>query len=315
LIKLTDILTEILLEKKLCKKGEAYRQRRMKPKIKGGGGEKSSAYLSARASKVCQGLMEKDDSNNGIDPEEATTNLSSVQTLADKKRDIAFIVRKGDTPQNWKRVEQIIQDNDIRTMYVKGNPYDAYVAYLPGSENKATQLKDLAEKYNGYLSSNATAEDTRKIGQLLGYDKDKIEQFIKDRYIDESLKETSHDKMIKCRKCGWEWKLSQGGKDPFVCHKNKCGYDNSDFYDNILDESLDDWFEEDWVRIDTQGNITGPCGTMKKGKATTRCLPRAKANRLTKDERAATARKKAAGSKKGKQFVPNTEKAKVKFKK
>jgi hypothetical protein len=39
-----------------------------------------------------------------IDPEEATTNLGSVQTLADKKRDIAFIVRKGDTPQNWKRV-------------------------------------------------------------------------------------------------------------------------------------------------------------------------------------------------------------------
>ncbi len=84
----------------------------------------------------------------------------------------------------------------------------------------------------------------------------------------------------------------------------------------LIKESLRDWFKkEDWVRIDTQGNITGPCGTMKKGQATTRCLPRAKANRLTKSERAATARKKVAGSKKGKQFVPNTPKAKVKFKK
>ena len=83
-----------------------------------------------------------------------------------------------------------------------------------------------------------------------------------------------------------------------------------------LDESLRDWFKkEDWVRIDTQGNITGPCGTMKKGQATTRCLPRAKANSLTKAERAATARKKVAGSKKGEQFVPNTKKAKVKFNK
>ena len=83
-----------------------------------------------------------------------------------------------------------------------------------------------------------------------------------------------------------------------------------------LDESLRDWFKkEDWVRIDTAGNITGPCGTMKKGKATTRCLPRAKANSLTKAERAATARKKVAGSKKGKQFVANTPKAKVKFNK
>ena len=76
-----------------------------------------------------------------------------------------------------------------------------------------------------------------------------------------------------------------------------------------LDESLHDWFEkEDWVRIDTAGNITGPCGTMKKGHKTTRCLPRKKAQSLTKDERAATAKKKAAAKK---QFVPNTEKAKV----
>ena len=83
-----------------------------------------------------------------------------------------------------------------------------------------------------------------------------------------------------------------------------------------LDESLRDWFKkEDWVRIDTQGNIAGPCGTMKKGKATTRCLPRAKANSLTKAERAATARKKVAGSRKGKQFVSNTKKAKVKLRK
>jgi hypothetical protein len=80
-----------------------------------------------------------------------------------------------------------------------------------------------------------------------------------------------------------------------------------------LDESLRDWFKkEDWVRIDTQGNITGPCGTMKKGNKTTRCLPRAKANRLTKAERAATSRKKAASDK---QFVSNTEKAKVRFNK
>jgi hypothetical protein len=80
-----------------------------------------------------------------------------------------------------------------------------------------------------------------------------------------------------------------------------------------LDESLHDWFtKEDWVRIDTAGNITGPCGTMKKGNKTTRCLPRAKANSLTKAERAATSRKKAASDK---QFVPNTDKAKVKFKK
>jgi hypothetical protein len=51
----------------------------------------------------------------------------------------------------------------------------------------------------------------------------------------------------------------------------------------IIRESLKDWFgKEDWVRINTSGNISGPCGTMKKGKATTRCLPRKKHNLLLK---------------------------------
>tara|TARA_R110000868_G_C10378193_1_gene719109 strand:+ start:214 stop:504 length:291 start_codon:yes stop_codon:yes gene_type:complete len=81
----------------------------------------------------------------------------------------------------------------------------------------------------------------------------------------------------------------------------------------LVSESLRDWFKkEDWVRIDTQGNITGDCGTMKKGKATTRCLPRKKAQSLSKAERAKTSKKKADGSRKGKQFVKNTEKAEYK---
>ena len=85
-------------------------------------------------------------------------------------------------------------------------------------------------------------------------------------------------------------------------------------YDRVK-ESLRDWFKkEDWGRINTSGNIAGKCGTMKKGKATTRCLPRKKAQSLTKAERKATVAKKVRGSKKGKQFVKNTEKAKFKKK-
>lgn len=118
------------------------------------------------------------------------------------------------------------------------------------------------------------------------------------------------EEMVNCEYCGWEWELEDGGKDPFVCHK--CGHDNVEKYD--MNESLRDWFKkEDWVRIDTQGNITGPCGTMKKGQATTRCLPRAKANSLSKAERAATSRKKAAADRKGDRVVPNTDKAKVRL--
>ena len=89
-----------------------------------------------------------------------------------------------------------------------------------------------------------------------------------------------------------------------------------DILREIIIENLRNWFKkEKWKRIDTQGNIAGDCGTMPKGKATQRCLPAAKARSLTKKQRAATARKKVRGSKKGKQFVKNTKKARVKLKK
>ena len=87
-------------------------------------------------------------------------------------------------------------------------------------------------------------------------------------------------------------------------------------YKLAVAESLRDWFKKEyWVRINTSGNIAGPCGTMKKGKPTTRCLPRKKAQSLTKAERKATVAKKVRGSKKGKQFVKNTKKSEFKKKK
>ena len=78
-------------------------------------------------------------------------------------------------------------------------------------------------------------------------------------------------------------------------------------------ESLRDWFKkEKWVRISSSGNIAGPCGTSKNKKNPDRCLPRAKAQSLTKAQRAATARKKKKAGAKGKTVVKNTKAATVK---
>jgi len=82
---------------------------------------------------------------------------------------------------------------------------------------------------------------------------------------------------------------------------------------NITNESLRDWFKkEKWVRISSSGNIAGPCGTSKNKKNPDRCLPKAKAQSLTKGERAATAAKKKKAGSKGKTVVKNTKKATVK---
>jgi len=76
---------------------------------------------------------------------------------------------------------------------------------------------------------------------------------------------------------------------------------------------LKKWRDQQWVRIGTDGSIKGPCGTSKDKKNPDRCLPKNKANSLSKKERASTARKKKSEGKKGKTVVKNTKKAEVKF--
>jgi hypothetical protein len=39
---------------------------------------------------------------------------------------------------------------------------------------------------------------------------------------------------VECKKCGWKWKLSNGGENPYLCHK--CDYDNSYAYNDSIDE-------------------------------------------------------------------------------
>lgn len=47
------------------------------------------------------------------------------------------------------------------------------------------------------------------------------------------------DQVITCENCGWEWKLSDGGNDPYICHK--CGYDNTEEYDVETEEELEEF--------------------------------------------------------------------------
>lgn len=267
--QLRTLIQETIFEaltEELCAKGKAY------IKARKAAGEKSSAYLSGRAVKVCKRLMKSEE----IRASEAYDDRDAINTVITGRRDVGVITL------STSRISEnmffgYIKSFNLGVLEVPSNPHNMFIFFKKEAKNKAEELRDIAEKYGGYLSAEATDDDTRKIGQILGYKKEDIEGFI------QHVKNMKMDKLKSI---------------------------------NTLTESLRSWFKkEDWVRIDTQGNITGPCGTMKKGKATTRCLPRAKANRLTKAQRAATARKKVAGSKKGKQFVSNTPKAKVKFRK
>tara|TARA_R110000796_G_scaffold55801_3_gene129668 strand:- start:194 stop:424 length:231 start_codon:yes stop_codon:yes gene_type:complete len=70
---------------------------------------------------------------------------------------------------------------------------------------------------------------------------------------------------------------------------------------------LKKWRDQKWVRIGTDGKIKGACGTSKNKKNPDRCLPLAKARRLSKSKLASTAKKKKREGAKGKQFVNNVK--------
>jgi hypothetical protein len=88
--------------------------------------------------------------------------------------------------------------------------------------------------------------------------------------------------LVKCRKQGADsW--GNGGK------KNE-----SSILEGIeqADESLHDWFnKEKWVRMDTKGNIKGPCAR-EPGEGKPKCLPQSKAHSLGKKGRASAAARK-----------------------
>jgi len=43
---------------------------------------------------------------------------------------------------------------------------------------------------------------------------------------------------IECEKCGWKWKVVDGGQEPYICHK--CDHDNSNQIEEYDVENADD---------------------------------------------------------------------------
>ena len=51
-------------------------------------------------------------------------------------------------------------------------------------------------------------------------------------------------------------------------------------------DDLEQWFKEEWVRIGANGEILGPCGAREEKEGKPKCLPKAKAQGMSKEKRA-----------------------------
>jgi len=115
--------------------------------------------------------------NETIRASEAHRDENAIETVISGRRDVGYICLIGSTLSRdhfWAGVQR----GGLKTMRVPSNPYECYIYYRPGAEKQAEELRDIAGRYDGFLAYYATEEDTRRIGQLLGYDKRDIEDFI-----------------------------------------------------------------------------------------------------------------------------------------
>jgi len=65
--------------------------------------------------------------------------------------------------------------------------------------------------------------DATEVSDLLDLEPSKTNK-VDDVKLSDPLRESIIGDKIKCDKCGWSWKIKDGGEDPYICHK--CYHNN-----------------------------------------------------------------------------------------
>jgi GH24 family phage-related lysozyme (muramidase) len=124
-----------------------------------------------------------------IKASEAHTELGSFETLEQGKRGIALIQINTVDDMIKRYIINSINENDFGYVVVQKNPKKPIIIYRKGYRQNAEELAKIADKYNGLLSAKATYEDSKRIGELLEYDPEDIQNYLKKNYNGKTLKE------------------------------------------------------------------------------------------------------------------------------
>ena len=115
-----------------------------------------------------------------IDPSEAYTDKSAVQTVINGKRNVCFLATY------YEDAKVLLSDAKKAGLKVISMPQskhnsNANIIYRDGFEEEAMRLAKIARRNNGYLPVD-TPEETYEIGILLGYYEEKVKEFVLDKF-------------------------------------------------------------------------------------------------------------------------------------
>lgn len=118
-----------------------------------------------------------------IEPEEAYRDEAAVQTVIDGKRNVGFLATYYDDAKPLLARAKKAGLKVISMLQTSHKGSSANIIYRDGSEEEAMRLAKIARKNGGYLPIE-TPEETYEIGILLGYNPEKVKEFVLKKFPD-----------------------------------------------------------------------------------------------------------------------------------
>lgn len=109
-----------------------------------------------------------------IHASEATSDEGSLLTLIKGKRDVAYL-------NITKRFRKILEKYKFGIIPIRMIGVNEMKAIVYRNKEKALRLYKIAQSHGGYLVDK-TSEEAREIGELLGYYKEDIDNYIQKKY-------------------------------------------------------------------------------------------------------------------------------------
>jgi phage-related protein (TIGR01555 family) len=157
----------------------------------------------------------------------------------------------------------------------------------PGKMNIAPGGRDPLNEENGTLPIDGSREVQDAAGLYLPRDLEEIKGDV--QFSDKDL----HQQAIAAAKNKFKvWPSAYASafmvKKYKELYKRKHGSSSGAFKGKdgeVHADDLDKWFQEEWVRIGANGEIVGECGGRSEKEGKPKCLPKAKAQAMSKEER------------------------------
>ena len=111
-----------------------------------------------------------------ISASEAYNDSGVIQTMLEGRKNVGLV-------QPTKEELKMLESKGIYAIHVKENParVPLYIIYRRDYKKEAEELYTIMKKYGGYAAFYATQDDTRRIGQLLSYNENDVDEYINQR--------------------------------------------------------------------------------------------------------------------------------------